>query len=110
MGGGQMSAHNPLRFSEHEATLLAWQAEIARSAETPWLAQALAGPVTDLLPRVAKCHTQLLALPRRTRRAWQRSLARSSRLTAILEDWSQRRAGRALQKRLARSVAGAALL
>ena len=105
-----MSPRHPLRFSENETTLSAWQAEIARSATTPWLAQALAARVTDLLPRVARCHTQLRTLPRRTRRAWQRQLARSSDLTAILQDWSQRRAGRALQRQLARSVAGAALL
>ena len=105
-----MSPQNPRRLSENEATLLAWQSEIARSAGTPWLAQALAARVTDLLPRVARCHTQLRTLPRRTRRAWQRQLARSSDLTAILEDWSQRQAGRALQRQLARSVAGAALL
>ncbi len=105
-----MSPQNPLRLSENGATLHAWQFEIARSAQTPWLAQALAARVTDLLPRVARCDTQLRTLPRRTRRAWQRQLARSSDLTAILEEWSQRRAGRALQKQLARSVAGAALL
>ena len=105
-----MSSQNRLRLPEHEAALYAWQSEIARSGQTPWLARALAARVTDLLPRVARCHTQLRTLPRRTRRAWQRQLARSSDLTAILEDWSQRRAGRALQKQLARSVAGAALL
>ena len=105
-----MIPQNPLRRSENETTLHAWQSEIARSAQTPWLAQALAARVTDLLPRVARCHTQLRTLPRRTRRAWQRQLARSSDLAAILEEWSQRRAGRALQRQLARSVAGAALL
>ena len=105
-----MIPQNPLRRSENETTLLAWQSEIARSAKTPWLAEALAARVTDLLPRVARCHTQLRTLPRRTRRAWQRQLARSSDLTAILKDWSQRRVGRALQRQLARSVAGAALL
>ena len=105
-----MISQDPLRHSENEATLHAWQSEIERSAPTPWLAQALAARVSDLLPRVTTCHTQLRALPRRTRRAWQRQLARSSKLTAVLQDWSQRRAGRALQRQLARSVAGAALL
>ena len=105
-----MIPQNFLRRSENEAILHAWQSEIARSAKTPWLAQALAARVTDLLPRVARCHTQLRTLPRRTRRAWQRQLARSSDLAAILEEWSQRRAGRAFQRQLARSVAGAALL
>jgi hypothetical protein len=40
-----MSPQNPLRLPEHEATLLARQSEIARSAQMPWLAQALAARV-----------------------------------------------------------------
>ncbi len=58
-----MSSQNPLRLFENEATLLAWQSEIARSAQTPWLAQALAACATDLLPRIARCHAQLRTLP-----------------------------------------------
>ena len=111
VGGDQMSPQNPRRLCENEATLLVRGSPRSHDRlGTPWLAQALAARVTDLLPRVARCHTQLRTLPRRTRRAWQRQLARSSDLTAILQDWSQRQAGRALQRQLARSVAGAALL
>lgn len=105
-----MTAPSALWASESEASLLAWQSEIARSVPTPWLAQALAGRAAGLLPRVAACHSQLRALPRSTRRAWQRQLARSSDLAAVLEDWSRRRAGRALRRQFARSLAGAALL
>src|SRR5262245_2922362 len=72
-----MTARKSLWTTEHETNLLAWRSEIARSVSTPWLAQPLAVCAPDLLPRVAACHTLLRALPRSTRRAWQRRLARS---------------------------------
>jgi hypothetical protein len=99
-----------LRRSEADVNRLPGPSGIAPSAEMPWLAEVLAPRVSDLLPRVARCHAELLGLPRRTRRACQRQLARSADLAAILVDWSFRPVGRALQRRLARSVAGAALL
>jgi len=96
--------------SPREIDVRAWQREIARSVETPWLLQALSARVTELLPHVARCQTQLDTLPRRARRAWQRQLARSAEVATLLSEWSYGRSGRALQRQLARTVAGAALL
>ncbi|HEY2988124.1 MAG TPA: right-handed parallel beta-helix repeat-containing protein [Candidatus Binatia bacterium] len=76
----------------------AWDFQIA---ETPWLAQSAAAQSADLFPRFATCYAQLRALPRGARRALQRRLASSQDLAAIPPEWRQK---------LARSVAGAALL
>jgi hypothetical protein len=99
-----------VRRLDNEADLLVWQTEIVGSTQFPRLREVLAARVAALLPRVKKCHAELRSLPRRARREWQHRLARSSALTVMLREWSERRAGRTLQKQLARSVAGAALL
>src|SRR5690349_4172330 len=96
------------RMIDNDTTMATWQSEIARSGPT-WLAEAVASHDTELAPRISRCHTELTTLPRRTRRAWQRQLARSSALTTILDRWSHHRVGRTLQKQLARTLAGAAL-
>jgi hypothetical protein len=110
MEGERMIDQRPVRRFENEVDLPAVETEIARSAQLPRLREVLAERGAALLPRAARCHTELRSLPRRARRAWQRQLSRSSAVTAVLQEWSERRAGRALQKHLARSVAGAALL
>jgi hypothetical protein len=83
-----------------DAIVAAWDSQVAEAAETPLLAQALAQSA-DLFPRFAACYAQLRALPRGARRALQRQLARSSELAMVSPEW---------QQKLARSLAGAALL
>jgi hypothetical protein len=85
-------------------------AEIVAATHAPWLVDALAAREADLRPRVEARYTELCALPRATRRALQRRLARSRELTARLEAWLERGPGRTLQRQLARTLAGAALL
>jgi hypothetical protein len=84
--------------------------EIDAATQMPRLPELLAQREGELGPHVQRCCAELRALPRRARRAVQRRLARSRDLTAILEDWLQRGPGRTLQRQLARSLAGAALL
>jgi hypothetical protein len=79
---------------------------IAAELRMPWLAPLLAQHRTEL----GQCYTQLQALARPARRELQRRLARSRDLTRILEDRVTRGAGRVAQRRLARSLVGAALL
>jgi len=83
-----------------EAIVAAWDSQIADVADIPSLAQVLATKSAELLPRFADAYAQLRNLPRGTRRALQRQLARSCDV-AIPIDWRQKLAG---------SLAGAALL
>ncbi|HEY3303057.1 MAG TPA: right-handed parallel beta-helix repeat-containing protein [Candidatus Binatia bacterium] len=93
-----------------EAIVAAWDSQVAAAAETPWLSKALATQSTDLFPRFAACYAQLRALPRGARRALQRRLARSEELAESFPEWLRGQTGHALQQKLARSLAGAALL
>jgi parallel beta helix pectate lyase-like protein len=105
-----MSQRPQVGLPDIEHDLTARRTEIIAAADEPGLADALAQRDLELLPRVDACYSELCALPRPRRRALQRQLARARHLTAILDDWLKRSAGRALQRRLARSLAGAALL
>src|SRR5262245_23257962 len=86
-----------------------WDSHFKELEKFPWLADTLAESGGDLSSRFAACYAELRALPRGTRRALQRSLARSSELTPILPEYFQQ-GGRRLQHRMAWSLAGAALL
>jgi hypothetical protein len=85
-----------------QSIVAAWDSQVAGAAETPWLAQALATKSAELFPRFASAYAELRALPRGVRRNLQRQLARSGEAAAIFPA--------SLQQKLARSVAGAALL
>ncbi len=81
-----------------------------RELQIPGLETALAQRQTELLPQVTTCYAELRALARPERRAMQRRLGRSRDLTRLLEGWLTRGMGRTVQRRLARSLVGAALL
>src|SRR4029077_6485426 len=88
----------------------AWDSQVkeAEADKNPWLADTLTGCGDELFARFATCYAELRALPRSARRGLERQLARSGELTAILPEYLQ--GGRGLQRRLAWSLAGAALL
>ena len=105
-----MNYFQPYPLAADKSIVTAWDSEVARAAQTPWLAEVLAGAGSELFPRFADCYAQLRALPRGARRALQRQLARSQELAAVLREWLHGQAGHALQQKLARSLAGTALL
>lgn len=88
----------------------AWDAQVAGAEQTPWLKELLLRRGSELFPCFAACYAELRALPRGARRALQRQIARSSELAAFFPQWVQSGGGRTLQHKLARSLAGAALL
>jgi len=83
-----------------EAMVAAWDSQVAAAVDAPSLAETLAAQSVDLFPRFADAYAQLCNLPRGARRALQRRLARSWQ-PAVPIEW---------QRKLAGSVAGAALL
>ena len=98
-------------ISERDASALAaWQEQVASASKIPWLSRLFAQRGDELFPRFAASYEELRALPRRTRRALQRRLARSRELTRLVKDRMHAHGGRALQHKLAWSLAGAALL
>jgi hypothetical protein len=105
-----MNYFSPLSLSPDETLLAAWDSQFAEAAGDPCLAEGLAHSGNELFPRFALCYAELRALPRGARRALQRQLARSPELAAVLPEWMQRGHGIALQHKLARTLAGAALL
>jgi hypothetical protein len=105
-----MNYFQPYSFPADDTIVAAWDSQVADAAETPWLAQIFAQADGDLFPRFTARYRELRALPRSARRALQRQLKRSRELTAILPEWLHGRPGRALQRKLAYSLAGAALL
>jgi hypothetical protein len=105
-----MNYFQPYSFPADDTIVAAWDSQVAEASETPWLQQMLAQADGDLFPRFAARYRELRALPRSARRALQRQLKRSRELTAILPEWLHGRSGRTLQRKLAYSLAGAALL
>jgi Right handed beta helix region len=94
-----MNYFQPYSLPADQAVLAAWDSQLAELADCPAL-DALAKQ-RELFPRFAEYYSQFRALPRGTRRALQRKLARARELVSIQPEW---------QRRLASSVAGAALL
>ena len=95
-------------YIRHIPTGLSLLPGILRSKKrttTPWLAKY----GDELFVRFAACYAELRTLPRGARRALQRRIARSSELATILPQYFQHR-GIRLQRRMAWSLAGAALL
>lgn len=96
-------------YPDHTITA-AWDSQVREADKIPWLGEILWRRGTELFPRFAVCYTELRALPRSSRRALQREVASSRDLVTIFPDWHHPGGGRALQHKLARSLAGAALL
>jgi hypothetical protein len=88
----------------------AWDSQVKETDKIPWLAEILRRRGTELFPRFAACYAELRTLPRSSRRALQRQVAHSSELAGILPQWLHSGGRLALQQKLARSLAGAALL
>ncbi len=87
----------------------AWDSQVKEADRISWFADILTERSGELFSRFATCYAELRALPRGARRSLQRRLARSSELAAVLPEYLQQ-GGRRLQHRMARSLAGAALL
>jgi Right handed beta helix region len=105
-----MRHQRPNIFERSDSVLAAWYEQVATASKMPLLSRLFAQSGDELFPRFAASYEELRALPRRTRRALQRRLARSRELTRLVKDRMHAHAGRALQHKLAWSLAGAALL
>lgn len=90
--------------------LAAWGEQVAMASRMPSLSRLFVQCGDELFPRFAASYEELRTLPRRTRRALQRRLARSRDLTRLAKDGMPAHGGRALRHKLAWSLAGAALL
>jgi len=95
-------------YSDRSITA-AWEAQRKHVTKNPCLNEALKRYSDELFARFAECYADLRALPRGARRSLQRRLARCSELTATLPESFQQR-GRRLQRKMAWSLGGAALL
>lgn len=97
-----MNYLRPFSLPADETILAAWDSQVAHAAaDGPFLAEALSRAGRDVFPRFAVYYSELRVLPRGARRALQRQLARSHEPAAIPPIW---------QRKLAHSLAGAALL
>ena len=88
----------------------AWDAQLAEAAPTPWFKEILLRRGHELFPRFAVSYAKLRALPRSARRTLQREIGRASEVAASFPQWLPNSDGHALRHKLARSLAGAALL
>src|SRR5690349_5776585 len=95
-----MNYFQPYSLPANQAVLAAWDSQLCELADCPALVDALAKQ-RETFPRFAAYYAQLRALPRGTRRALQRKLARARELISIQPEW---------QRKLAGSLAGAAVL
>src|SRR5690242_19702976 len=95
-----MNYFQPYSLPANQTVLAAWDSQLAELSDFPELITALTTQ-RQLFIRFAESYARLRALPRGTRRALQRKLARARELVAIQPEW---------QKKLAGSLAGAALL
>lgn len=105
-----MNYFDPYSSYPDQTIVAAWDTQVTEAAQAPWLAEILRRRGTELFPRFAACYAELRALPRGARRAVQRQVASSRALPAIFPEWFQNGGGLALRHKLARSLAGAALL
>jgi hypothetical protein len=96
-----MNYFRPYAASADETVLSAWDTQVVRAADAPWLERLLAERCNELFADFAARYNELRALPRSARRALQRSLARSRDLAMVPPEW---------RRKLAYSLAGAALL
>ncbi len=97
-----MNYLQPYTAATADQTILsAWDTQVAHAAEAPWLDRLLLDRGSEIFAEFTSRYNELRALPRSSRRAVQRSLARSHLPEAVPPEW---------QRKLAYSVAGAALL
>jgi hypothetical protein len=97
----------PLRVDDDVTK--AWQSQISEAAKSPWLARVLAERAGELFPRFAANYVQLRALPRSLLSRVQGQLARRGDLATIYATRPTRSERRNLQRKLAYTLAGAAL-
>ena len=90
--------------------LAAWGEQVAMASKMSLLSRLFVQCGDELFSRFAVSYEELRTLPRRTRRALQRRLARSRDLTRLGKDGMPACGERALRHQLAWSLAGAALL
>jgi hypothetical protein len=95
-----MNYFQPYALSFDETIIAAWDSQMMELEKTPEFAALMAREGARLLPRFAASYARLRALPRGSRRAIARRLARRCRSRGAPE-W---------QSKFAASVAGAALL
>ena len=93
-------------YPDHSITA-AWDAQVRECAQTSWLKELLLRRSSELFPLFATCYTELRALPRGARRELQHRIARADGLPVMFPEYLK---SSALQQKLARSLAGAALL
>ena len=62
----------------------AWQSQLERAQQQPWLLQELISHGQELFPRFSRYYAQLSALPRKTRRALKKQFAHSLAGAALL--------------------------
>jgi hypothetical protein len=98
----------PHRFDE--GAIAAWNEEIAKVSQDPEVLESIRRRGRELLPSLLGNYRSLRALPRGTRRAIQRHLARSREIGRLVGERFHGAEGEKLQRRLAGSLAGAALL
>jgi len=101
---------DPYPLCVDETVTAAWRSQIAQAENTPLLARTLAGRSSELFPRFVSIYAELRALPRGARRSIQRGSARSRDVLESCPEWLQRGEGQRLGYKLAKTLAGAALL
>src|SRR6266498_4053007 len=109
LGGAAMNYLDLYSSYPDRTITAAWDSQVKAADRISWFADILTERSGELFSRFATCYAELRALPRGARRSLQRRLARSSELAAVLPEYLQQ-GGRRLQHRMARSLAGAALL
>ncbi len=67
-----------------DIVLAAWQTQLEQAKEKPWLAAILLRQGERLFRRFAWFYRRLRALPRKTRRAWRKKLATTLAGAALL--------------------------
>jgi hypothetical protein len=105
-----MNYFQPYPVADDDGSRATSDFAVAVAPIVPSIAQALVESQAELLTLFVRTYNELRALPRGVRRALQHELARSREIAAILQRQLRRRAGRNLQRKLAYSLAGAALL
>jgi hypothetical protein len=101
---------NPYPFCVDDTVTTAWKSQVAEAAHTPWLEKWLVERANELVPVFVAAYRELHALPRSARRAVQRQLSRSAELRDFLRQSTHQPLAAELQRKLAYSLAGAALL
>ena len=87
----------------------AWNSQLEYANRNPWLNEALSQCGKEPFARFAACYAELRALPRGARRALQRRIGHSRNLATVLPPRLQQ-GERQQQRRMASSIAGAALV